>query len=78
MPKFYLHIEQSRGRVEDREGAEYRDLDAARVEAIESAREIMSERVRKGEPANHSRFVIMDEAGRTLDVVPFETAIAED
>lgn len=78
MPKFYLHLEQSSGRVEDREGADYSDLAEARVDAIESAREIMSERVSKGEQADHSRFVIMDEAGRTLDVVPFDTAIAQD
>ena len=77
MPRFYLHIEQSRGRVEDLEGAEYSDLGAARYEAIESAREIMSDRVSQGEQADHSRFVIVDEAGETLDVVPFESALAQ-
>lgn len=77
MPKFFLHIEQARGRVEDREGGDYCDLDAARDDAIESAREIMSERVRNGEEADGSCFVIVDETGRTMEVVPFESTIAQ-
>lgn len=75
MSHYYFHLNNKNGSVRDLEGGDYADLDDARNEAIESAREIMAERIYIGQEADGSVFEIVDEAGRTVLTVPFETAM---
>ena len=78
MPRYFLNIEHLGKIIRDEEGAIFETLAEAREEAIASAREIMSERVAAGKPADSSVFNITDEEGRTVLSVPFEDAIDRD
>jgi hypothetical protein len=76
MPLYYLHIKEGADLLLDPDGANFRDLEAARIEAIESARELISEAVLHGSPLRmHRAFQIDDADGRTLLRVPFTDAI---
>ncbi|MDB5594171.1 MAG: hypothetical protein JWM36_1132 [Hyphomicrobiales bacterium] len=46
-----------------------------REEAVVAARQIMAERLLKGEDLNHSRFEVVDESGAVVLVFPFQSAI---
>ena len=77
MPRFHFHQRLSDGDfVEDREGMELPDLDAARREAVMAAREIISDLVMRAEPFEGAEFQIADESGRVLTRLPFELALA--
>ena len=75
MPRFYLNVRQDETLVKDPEGSDFSSLDAARAEALLSARELMSARVLAGRKANHSSFEITDDNGNVVMVVWFEEAI---
>jgi hypothetical protein len=71
MPRFFMHVREAERLVEDPDGSDLPDLDAACVAAVAAAREIAAERLRAGEPLDARRFGIHDEAGRLLATVPF-------
>ena len=71
MPRFFMHNREAERLIEDPDGSDLPDLDAAREEAAVAAREIAAERLRAGEPLDARRFEIHDEAGRLLATVPF-------
>ena len=48
MPRFYFHVCNGAGFVEDEEGLDLTDLEAARAEAARSARSIMAADVQRG------------------------------
>jgi hypothetical protein len=48
MPRYFLHLVNGAERTEDPEGAEFVDLAAAKQEAIECARELISQLVLAG------------------------------
>jgi len=76
MPLYYLHIKEGAELLLDPEGANFRNLDTARTEAIQSARELISQAVLTGSPLRmHRAFQIDDAHGRTLLSVPFTDAI---
>ena len=77
MPRYYFHIQDGTGRIVDDEGSEHADLDAARDEAVESARELMSQAALVGRDANHRVFHIAAENGMTLLELPFRDAIKD-
>jgi hypothetical protein len=73
---YYLHIRDGAKLLLDPDGASFRNLEAARIEAIESARELISEAVLTGSPLGMQRaFQIDDADGHTLLSVPFTDAI---
>jgi hypothetical protein len=81
MPMFYSHIRSAQVFVEDIEGAEYRSLDAARLDAVVSAKHIISEALRNGTPlhcALKRTFEIMDADGRQVALLPFAEAAEVD
>lgn len=49
MPRYYLHVCDGLGFCEDAEGYDLPDDEAARSEAIRSARSLMAEELQKGE-----------------------------
>ena len=77
MPRFFFHIQTRNGFVEDVEGEECSTLDDARQSALLGAREIMSDKVLKGQDPFKGSISIVDEAGKTLMVVPFRYAVDE-
>ena len=48
MPLYYLHISDGAGFVEDEEGQQLADDEAARAQAIAAARDIMAAELREG------------------------------
>jgi hypothetical protein len=77
MPQFCLNIRQGDALVEDPQGAEFMSVGAARDEAIGAAREIMSERIGRGElPERNSCIEITDHGGRLVLTVSFDEALA--
>ncbi|MFC5483162.1 DUF6894 family protein [Microvirga aerilata] len=76
MSRYYRHIRQGDRLIQDPEGVELRDLDAARAEAIQGIRDILAEAIKRGtdNPLDDA-IVITDEAGRELMTIPFIEAL---
>ena len=76
MSLYYLHIEEGIDLLRDPEGSTHSDLEAARTEAIQGARQLISEAVLTGSPLRLDRaFQIENADGQTLLRVPFRDAI---
>jgi hypothetical protein len=77
MPHYYFHLRTDGNLVRDEDGEDLQNLETARYEAIEAAREIMSEEVLKGKaPSNGRQFEIADEAGETVLTLRFAEAVS--
>jgi hypothetical protein len=76
MARFYLNIRNGGGYVEDVEGQELPDLAAARLQAIEGVRSVLSEEARQGEIDLSGSIEIADHAGNILLVLPFSDAVS--
>jgi len=66
VPRYFLHIDEL---GTDPDGANLADLEAARREALLSAREMLAEWIAGGVEDIPTRIVISDEAGNILAVV---------
>lgn len=75
MPRFYFHVRHDDELDEDPEGAELESLEQAEDEAVKAAREILAEKVAKGDEVDGHRFEITSEAGEVLKVVPFRSVL---
>lgn len=75
MPRFYMHICNGNGFVEDEEGVELADADAARERALEAARSVMADDLRKGELDLSSFIEVEDEGKRLLFTLSFNEAV---
>jgi len=77
MPLFFLHVRDGDRLIRDPDGSVFHDLEAARREAIESARELMASGiVDRGRIGIERSMLICDASGTALLVVPFRDAIA--
>jgi len=76
MPRYYRHIRQGDQLIEDPDGIEHPDLDAARTEAIDGIRDLIGEAIRHGrDDWLGDAIVITDETGRELMTIPFIEAL---
>jgi hypothetical protein len=75
MPRFYFHIKHGDRLVEDKEGDDFPDLALARAQALEAAREMWSEAIKTGRELIADAFVITDEQGHRLLLVPMTEAL---
>jgi hypothetical protein len=67
MPLYFFHIKEGDEVLPDMEGVDHPDLEAARAEAIEAIRQIVSDAVRFGSPLGLDRELhVEDDAGDTL------------
>jgi hypothetical protein len=73
MNRFYFNVRSS-VLMRDLEGSDLSSLEAARVEASESARELVEDGYRFGEDRRHWAIEIADESGEMLLSVPFAPA----
>lgn len=79
MQRYFMHIRNANARLDDPDGGEFADLARAKVEALESARELISQCVLQGRPLGlHRVFEIVDGNGQVLATVPFSGAIVPD
>ncbi len=73
--RLFFHTRE-RGRFDqDDVGAEFAPVEAARVEAVLSAREMMAARIVEGRPINDISFEISDAEGLVLLSFPWEDAL---
>ena len=73
---YYFHIRSEGSLIEDEEGLDLSDLDRAKAEALESARDIIADRALSGEPASlNDVFEITGESGEILLTIPFKEAV---
>ena len=69
MPRYYFHVRDGADLSRDTEGQEFSNLDAARAEAMNSAREMLGERLLHGGSMNAKQIEIADETGHVVDVI---------
>lgn len=75
MARFFFHIRNHHEFVRDREGVEMTSARAALHEAEDAAREILAEKVRKGEVIDGNEFEVHDELGTRLFTLPFRDVL---
>ena len=75
MPQYFFHLQNGTNTVRDTEGVELESLDEVCKEAKQSAREIMSEQILRGEAPKDSAFSVVDAHGRTVLTYPFKRAL---
>lgn len=75
MPRYFMNVQQGDTLIADPEGETLPGLDDVRQMVIASAREIMSEKILRGVAPDGDKFIVADEDGRVVLVVPFRDAI---
>jgi hypothetical protein len=75
VPRFYFHVCNGTGFVPDEEGQELPGLEAARAEAVRSARSIMASDVQRGMLDLSSFIEIEDEGHQLLLTLGFQEAV---
>jgi hypothetical protein len=75
MSTFYFHVRDGDDFIEDLDGVDLPDINAAYDEAIMAAREMIAERVLSGQVIDGQVFEITDEHGRLVRSVSFKDAI---
>jgi hypothetical protein len=74
MPGYHVNQIYKGHCIVDQEGADFPDLAAVRHELILAARQIMANRLMKGEEPDHSRFEVFDENGQLTLTLAFSDA----
>jgi uncharacterized protein DUF6894 len=76
MPRYFFHLRDGDTLLEDDgEGQDFASLEAVRLEAIEGARQILSEAALSGRAASlHQQIEVTDETGRTVVIMPIGRA----
>jgi hypothetical protein len=76
MPTFFFHVRDGDGLIEDPEGTDLPDLDAARAEALSAARQIRVRAAERGQALAGRRFEIAAEGGRVQATVAIKDVLA--
>jgi hypothetical protein len=74
------HFDQMKGNVliKDDEGQDLPDIEAAKIEALESARELLAAAVRRGIYSTNRAYIIRTADGEILATLPFRDVIKEN
>jgi hypothetical protein len=75
MPMFYFHIRQGDVLVEDPDGSELADLNAALAEATYDIRDLIAERIKAGTIVEPWKVEVVDANGAVLADVLFHDVI---
>ena len=75
MPRFYFHLSEGTGFVEDEEGRELADSGAARALAVHETRDLMAGEIRSGVLDLSSFIEVQDEARKPLFTIRFDEAV---
>jgi len=77
MPLYFLHVRDSDGLIQDLEGSCLSNLEAARIYAVQSARQLMVDSiVTEGRLGMARSIEVCDGNGKRLLVVPFCKAVS--
>jgi hypothetical protein len=77
MGRFYFHLKEGNELIPDEDGIELPDVAAATREALLTARELLADAIKAGRPKVPEALMIADEAGRTVEILPFSAALPE-
>ena len=70
--RYFIYIITDQERLVDPDGCEFTDLESARAEANQSARDLMAEELRRGRPVPISwKAQLADDDGKILLTLPF-------
>ena len=72
MSRYYFNIRQGADLAQDPEGMELASLELAREEAVGAVRELLSEKLIRGEVVDGQTMEICDEQGRVLQTIAFK------
>lgn len=75
MPRYHFNLDDGLGHVPDKEGQELADEEAARAEAVRSARSMIAADVMEGWLDLGGRIEVTDAAGTKLFTIEFEDAV---
>lgn len=78
MPKYYFHVHDRLGVINDDEGMELADMDEVKAEAIQSAREMLAEGKKLGVLGLDRMIAVKDADGKTVLTLHFEDAVLRD
>jgi len=77
MGRYYLHLKDGHRIYNDPDGFDLPDPQAARDEASRSAKELFDDALAEGRDISRTAFLIVDEAGELLGLVPLSSARPE-
>lgn len=66
MARYFLHIWDGKKRIADVDGQDFAIFEEARAEAVESARDLFSERFRSGKDVSEYAIELANETGEIL------------
>jgi len=72
MPRFFLHLCDGADRLLDPDGIELPDVEAAKVHALRSARDTLSNELRQGRLDLRHHIDVEDAEGRVIYTLPLE------
>lgn len=75
MPRYFFHIRTADGIIRDPDGSDLPDLDAARAEAEQSARDLLAALLRQGMELDGQIFEISDDKDEILERLPFRSVL---
>lgn len=76
--KVFFHVRNRTTREQDPEGEHLASIDDARREAVQAAREILADRVNRGDPIDDRSFEITAEDGTVVLTIPFRSFLRLD
>lgn len=74
MPRFFFHVDNGVGLIEDEGGRDLPDIERVQTEAIKGIRSIVSDEALKGCIDLRGRIAIADVDGTVILTIPFEDA----
>jgi hypothetical protein len=75
VPRFYLDILNDSQVIQDLEGIDFADRDAAIAEAVAGARDLVAHGIMQNEDVSGQSFLIRDNHGETVVTVPFRDTL---
>ena len=75
MPRYHFHLREGDGLLEDVEGQEFGDADAARSEALRNVRALLAADVLEGRLDLRGRLEVVEEGGGPLFTIAFRDAV---
>jgi hypothetical protein len=72
MKRYRLYMKRGDKLEDDTEGQEFPSLEAARSEALRSARELWDDAIPEGRDLSHYTFIVVDDDGHHCALVPFD------
>jgi hypothetical protein len=75
MARYFFHIKDGDQLIEDEEGSDLADATLVRAQALKGARELWAEAIRGGRDLQADAFLVTDEYGEQVMIVPFTEAL---